>query len=103
MYKIIYLPIAQRDLEGIIGYIADFEKEPINALSLLDAFDEAIGRLKQFPYSCQVYIPIREIEYEYRLLPVKGYGVYYTIYEEKKIVEIHRILSQRMDVPNIIW
>lgn len=102
MYEIIYLPVSRRDLLSILDYIAEHEKEPAYALSLLDKIDEAIKRLKDFPYSCRKYIPVHPLEYSYRVLPVSSYAVYYTVLEDTKTVEIHRIISQKMDNTNII-
>ena len=96
MYEIRYLPLARKDLTDITTYIADHLKAPKAAMDLLNALDESISRLEQFPYSCKVYQPIRELENEYRLLPVKNYTVFYLVKE--KVVEIHRVLYAKRDL-----
>ena len=96
MYEIRYLPLARKDLTDITTYIADHLKAPKAAMDLLNALDESISRLEQFPYSCKVYQPIRELENEYRLLPVKNYAVFYVVKE--KVVEIHRVLYAKRDL-----
>ncbi|MEW6623709.1 MAG: type II toxin-antitoxin system RelE/ParE family toxin [Bacillota bacterium] len=98
--KLRYLPLARKDLTDITTYIADHLKAPKAAMDLLNALDESISRLKQFPYSCKVYQPIRELENEYRLLPVKNYAVFYVVKE--KVVEIHRVVYAKMDLTKII-
>ena len=75
-YEIKYLPSAKRDLNNIIYYISDHLKATKAAMDLLDALEAAILGLKQFPYSYRVYQPIKSLEDEYRLLPVKNYAVY---------------------------
>lgn len=100
MYEIRYLPLAREDLADIITYIADHLKAPKAAMDLLNAFDESISRLEQFPYLCKVYQPIKELENEYRLLPVKNYAVFYVVKE--KVVEIHRVVYAKMDLTKII-
>ncbi len=100
MYEIRYLPLARKDLTEITNYIADNLKAPKAAMELLNALDESISKLEQFPYSCKVYHPIRELENEYRLLPVKNYAVFYVVKE--KVVEIHRVVYARMDLTKII-
>lgn len=100
MYEIRYLPLARKDLTNIITYIADHLRAPRAAIDLLNALDESISRLEQFPFSCKVYQPIREMENEYRLLPVKNYAVFYVVNE--KIVEIHRVVYTKMDLTKII-
>lgn len=100
MYKLKYLPLAQKDLKDIISYIADKLKIPKVAMDLVDTFDNSICRLRQFPYSCKVYQSIRPLETEYRMLPVKNYLVFYVVTESD--VEIHRIVYAKMDIEDII-
>ncbi|WP_206811094.1 type II toxin-antitoxin system RelE/ParE family toxin [Paradesulfitobacterium ferrireducens] len=100
MYEIRYLPLARKDLNDIASYIADHLKAPKAAMDLLDAMDESISRLQQFPYSCKVYQPIKALDAEYRLLPVKNYAVFYVVKE--RTVEIHRIVYAKMDLTKLI-
>lgn len=92
MYKLSYLPLANRDIADAVNYIADELFAPKAALDLLDAFDMSISRLKDFPYSCRVYQPVKPLEQEYRIMPVKNYTVFYTVDEQKKLVEITRVI-----------
>ena len=89
-----------KDLTDIATYIADHLKAPKAAMDLLNDLDKSISRLEQFPYSCKVYQPIRELENEYRLLPVKNYAVFYVVKEQ--VVEIHRVLYAKMNLTKII-
>jgi toxin ParE1/3/4 len=100
MYKLKYLPLAQKDLRNIISYIADTLKAPKTAMDLVDTFDKAISKLKQFPYSCKVYQSTESLEVEYRMLPVKNYLVFYIVTEQ--YVEMHRIIYAKMDITKII-
>lgn len=100
MHEIKYLPLARKDLTDIMTYIADHLKAPKAAIDLLNILDESISRLEQFPYSCKVYQPINELESEYRLLPVKNYAVFYVVKEQ--VVEIHRVVYDKMDLTKII-
>ncbi|MCM0760991.1 type II toxin-antitoxin system RelE/ParE family toxin [Sporomusa sphaeroides] len=96
MYDIRYLPLARKDLTAITTYIADQLNAPQAAMNLLDSLDEAISRLRLFPYSCKVYQPVKALNSEYRLLPVKNYAVFYVVKEQ--FVEIHRIVYAKMDL-----
>jgi len=100
MYKLRYLPLAQKDLRDITNYIAETLKSPVAAMKLVDALDSSISLLKQFPYSCKVYQPVELLETEYRVLPVKKYMVFYAVKENE--IEIHRIVYARMNFENII-
>ena len=100
MYVIRYLPLARKDLADITNYIANHLKAPKAAMDLLDSMDESISKLKQFPYSCKVYQPIKALTDEYRMLPIKNYAVFYVV--KTQVVEIHRIVYSRMDLSEII-
>jgi len=98
-YKIKYLPLARKDLTDIVTYIADHLKAPKVAMDLLNELEKSISRLEHYPYSCKVYQPIKGLEHEYRLLPVKNYAVFYVVKEQ--VVEIHRIVYAKMDLTKI--
>lgn len=100
MHRLKYLPLAKRDLENIISYIVDTLKAPKAAMDLVDALDNSIFRLQQFPYACMVYQPIEPLEAEYRVLPIENYLVFYVVTEQE--VEIHRIVYAKMDIKNIL-
>ena len=102
MYDLRYLPIAQRDMEEIISYIADVLKAPKAALDLLDEFEHGFLRLKEFPYSCRVYEPVKRLETEYRVLVIKKYLDFYTVLEKEKTVEIHRVVYGKIDLPQLL-
>ncbi|MBC3887855.1 type II toxin-antitoxin system mRNA interferase toxin, RelE/StbE family [Acetobacterium paludosum] len=100
MYKITYLPIAQKDLQEILLYIADQLKSPQAALDLMEALEKAIALLDQFPYAHPIYPLVKALDGEYRLLPVKSYAVFYLVKEAEKVVEIQRILYAKMNFSN---
>lgn len=102
MYEIIYLPIAKQDITDIVLYISDNLKAPQAAMDLLDAFDHSISLLVKFPYAHKLFHPLRPLEEEYRMLPVKDYAVFYVIREPQRVIEIHRIAYARMDLSNLI-
>ena len=100
MYRIRYLPIAQKDLQDIVLYILENLKSPKAAMDFIDSLDESILRLKQYPYSCKLYQPQEPLESEYRFLPVKNYLVFYVVTENT--IEIHRIIYAKMDLEKLI-
>lgn len=101
MYEIVYLLIAKQDITDIILYISDQLNAPKAAMDLLDAFDHSISLLSEFPYAHKIYRPLRALEEEYRMLPVKNYAVLYTVREQEKVVEIHRVIYARMDLTKL--
>ncbi|MFZ5596168.1 MAG: type II toxin-antitoxin system RelE/ParE family toxin [Bacillota bacterium] len=102
MYEIIYLPAARQDITDIILYISDRLKAPKAAMALLDALDHSISLLSDFPYAHKLYRPVRSLQNDYRMLPVENYAVFYVVQEQKKIVEIHRVIYAKMDLMKLI-
>jgi len=87
-YKILYLPIAERDLADILEYVS--RDRPSAVSGLLDAIDEGISRLEEFPFSGVVPADASLQRLGYRLIMVGNILIFYVV--KKKSVEIRRIL-----------
>lgn len=94
MYNVVYLPTARKQLEDAVMYIAVDLCAPDAAMSLADEVDDAVRKLKEMPYRFPIYHTLYAMKHEIRFFPVKNYNVFYVINEEKKIVEIWRILHR---------
>jgi len=102
VYSLSYLPVAKRDITDIANYIAETLAAPQAALELLEALDVSITRLRDFPYSCRVYQPVKPLEREYRILTVNNYAVFYTVSESDQMVEICRVIYGKRDMDRLI-
>lgn len=100
MYRLVYLPLALKDLENTVNHIADTLKNPQAAYDLIDTLDKTLGQLQHFPYLGKAYQPVQPIELDYRVLLVKNYLVFYVV--TYQTVEIHRVIYKKTDLPNII-
>jgi plasmid stabilization system protein ParE len=98
VYRLSYLPVANRDITDIVSYIAGTLAAPQAALELLEALDESITRLRDFPYACRVYQAVKTLEREYRILTVNNYAIFYTVSESDKVVEICRVIYTKRDM-----
>ena len=87
-YKIVYLPVAERDLSEIFKYIN--RDSPSAALSLLDKIDEHISRLADFTQLGKTPQDNRLQKLGYKMLIINDYFVFYVL--KQKTVEIRRIL-----------
>lgn len=94
MYNVVYLPTARKQLEDAVMYIAVDLCTPDAAMSLADEVDDAVRKLKEMPYRFPIYHTLYAMKHEIRFFPVKSNNVFYVINEEKKIVEIWRILHR---------
>lgn len=101
MYKITYLPVARKDIENTILYIVNTLNAPTAASNLLSEIDKALSQIRQFPYSCKVFHTLFKTEYEYRILTVKNYLLFYIVKEDEKIIEIHRMIYSKMNISKI--
>ena len=98
MYKASYLPMSRKDIQDIAFYISDTLNAPRAALDLVDALDKSVSLLEQFPYAHRVYRSPETLDYEYRVLFVKNYAVFYIVDEERHAVEIHRVIYAKRDL-----
>ena len=94
MYKIVYLPIARRQLEEAVMYIAEELCAPDAADDLLDAVDEAACALSEMPYRHALYPLLFAMKREIRFVPVGNYNLFYVVNEDRKTVEIWRLIHQ---------
>ena len=99
-YHIDRTDTAEEQLRNIILYYAQLS--PAGALRLLDAFEDAIHGLEDFPEmgSYPRYASLRQRHF--RVLVVEKYLVFYKIYPEKKRIIIHAIVDGRREYRNLI-
>lgn len=98
MYNLEFLPAAKNDMLEIIKYISDELKNPNAALKLADEFIESAEKLCEFPYANNVYIPIKQLNAEYRRIIVKNYLMFYTVNEKNKTITIMRIIYAKRNI-----
>ena len=101
-YKLEYLPIAERDIRSIAVYIARELNAPVAAANLVREIRKKADNLRDMPYIYREYRGEPQNETVYRAMPVKNYIVFYTVCEDNKTVEIHRVLYARMDVDALL-
>ena len=94
-YKVIYLPIAGRDIshinEALTGY-------PSKAKRLFIEIEKNLKILEDMPYSWPVY----QIKQEYRRMILEDHLLFYMVDEKEHEVKIYRILYGKMDIPKHI-
>lgn len=94
MYKVVYLPIARRQLEEAVAYIAENLCAPDAADDLINAVDEAVRALSEMPYRHALYPLLFAMKREIRFIPIKNYNLFYVVNEDRKTVEIWRLIHQ---------
>ena len=90
MYRLQYAQSAERDLQAIFDYLAEYDRS--TAISYLGGIEESILRLRDFPeLGHQAYYPELQMQ-GIRILPVEKYLVFYEIQDTENTVNIIRVL-----------
>ena len=89
-YDINYLPSAEKDLNDIMSYIQSDNLKV--ALNLLNDIDKNISQLKTFPFKGKKPDDDYLQSKGYRMLIVNSYIIFYIVFENKKEIEIRRII-----------
>ena len=85
-YTLRYLELAKHDIREIKKYLTQFY--PGTPARFLATLKEKIGNLARTPYMYEAYPDYPQ----YRKLGVSKYLVFYTVDDEKRLVEIYRVL-----------
>ena len=101
-YSLEFLPIAEKDIRGIAMYIAYELSAPVAAKNLVREIRGKANSLRDMPYMYREYHNEPHNETVYRAMPVKNYIAFYTVCEERKVVEIHRVLYARMNLDALL-
>ena len=100
MYRVQYLPLALDDLKSIVKYITNTLEAPRAAKNLVDKIDKEVLKIKKNPFRCHLYTPLEKLKFDYRVLNVDNFSLFYVI--ENKKIEIHRVLYSQMDIVQIL-
>lgn len=102
MYKLEYLPVAQRDMVEIVRYISGELQNPVAAESLAMELVNAAESVLTFPYALPAYQPIRSLKREYRKILVQNFFVFYWVDEERKLVTVARVVYAKRDISRLL-
>jgi len=101
-YKIIAELPAQRDLQDILRYLTDVLKEPVIARRIYTSIKEQILTLSQMPLRHSVVQDQPYVLLGVRKLLVENYVAFYVVNEEKREVNVLRILYNRREWQNVL-
>ena len=102
MYKLEYLPVAQRDMVEIVRYIGGELQNPTAAARLAMELVNAAESVLTFPYALPSYQPIRSLKREYRKILVQNFLMFYWVDEEKKFVTVARVVYAKRDISRLL-
>jgi len=90
--KIEYISTFQSDVQTVADFLVEF---PNKAARIFAKADKSISNLKEMPEMYPVYTDVPS----FRFIVVEDYLVFYKFMQECEIIEIHRLLHGRMDIP----
>jgi len=92
IYSIVYLPLAQTDIEQYADNIFEYTGHQSSVKVFLQELDASISQLKDFPYSCAIYQAVRPLNSEFRQKPFGNYNIFYIVDEVSKRILIARVV-----------
>lgn len=99
-YKIKILQIAQDDMKSIVTYVR--MDNPEAAIRMVKKIKTAIGNLSDYPLMGPIPRDEKIAEQGYRMIVVESYLVFYILVTDDNTVEIHRVLHEKQNYPNMI-
>jgi len=94
-YKIVYLPIANRDIIRIDDVLFEY---PSKAKRIFNELDSKVTSLGEMPYMWPVY----QANTEYRRMILEDHLLFYKVDEDEHKVKIFRILYGKMNIPEYL-
>jgi plasmid stabilization system protein ParE len=91
-YNVKFLEIAKHDKNQIKNYLQRFY--PGTPKRFIEKLKVCINNIKESPFMYPVY----DYDPDYRKIGIGNYLAFYTNNEEKKLIEIHRILPGVWDL-----
>jgi len=79
----------------ITQFVSDLQEYPEKAERILSKLDKILLRLVDMPEMYPVYDDVPT----FRKIVVEDYLVFYVVDRNKKLIEVHRLLYGKMDVP----
>ncbi|MCC8102075.1 MAG: type II toxin-antitoxin system RelE/ParE family toxin [Clostridiales bacterium] len=101
-YALNIYPRAQADLEDIFRYISEELCNPSAAAALIDDIDESLDRVCLNPLMCPLVRSSLIKDKTLRKLIVKNYIVFYRPVEQKREIQVVRVLYGMMDYEKIL-
>ena len=91
-YEIEYISTFHSDVQTVEGFLEEY---PNKAARIFAKAEKSISKLKDMPEMYPIYMDVPS----FRFIVVEDYLVFYRFIKERGIVEVHRLLYGRMDIP----
>jgi len=95
-YSVSFLKYADRDIDAVEEYLSQFYESTVR--SFFAELNKKVLMLEDMPY---IY-PVYERDPFFRQIVLNDYLLFYSVDEEQKLVDIHRIFHHSRDINRII-
>ncbi len=99
-YKLVFLPLFEKDLLEVVDYITVSLQNPQAALRLIDDIEAAILKRCESPLSFAPYQSSKKRELPYYRINVKNYCVFYVVIEDT--MEVRRLIYSGRNIDKIL-
>ncbi len=93
---------AENDLRDIFLYISSSLRARENAVGQLKRLEKAINALTEFPERFKIYESDKYSSGNLRVMPVDNYLVFYNVDNDRRIVNVVRVLYGARDIDKFI-
>jgi plasmid stabilization system protein ParE len=94
-YRVEYISTFHVDVLAVTAFLEGYSKK---AARIFAKVDQALWHLKKMPEMYPVYQNVPS----YRFITIEDYLVLYKVNKQDEVVEVHRLLNSRMDIPTHI-
>jgi plasmid stabilization system protein ParE len=95
MYKIKLLPQANRDIAGLADILSPY---PNKAKRLFQEMERKLIQLQDNPLAWPIY-PANP---KYRRMILEGHALFYIADEDRREVQVYRVLYAKRDIPRLL-
>jgi plasmid stabilization system protein ParE len=99
MLALAILPSFYEELDEILDYISNTLEASGAARNLTIEIRKALKDLRKFPFAHRLYRPLEPLPFEFRIITIKNYLVFYTV---KDFIEVHHIFYKKRDISQLL-
>lgn len=100
VYKLVFLPLFEHDLNDAVDYISNILKSPQAARNLVEEVERAILTRLKNPSGYAPYPTLKKRPQDYYTIKVKNFTVFYVLIEDT--MEVRRFLYSKRDFDRLI-
>lgn len=101
-YKLVFLPLAEEDLTGIVLYISHQLQNPSSAMHIMNRIWDAIIERSTAPESFQKFESAKNrSDTYYRINVGKSFSIFYVV--KGQTMEVRRILYSARDIDSLLF